>query len=65
MVTIDGNLSDGEKTGAEGAYFAGKIREKYPDIKLVGLGGEKIPGVDLDTTKLDEIQVVIDGITAL
>ena len=53
VVVLDGNLSPGKYKGEEGAFLAELIKDKHPDIKIIGASlRDDIPGVDVNSTKI-------------
>lgn len=51
VVTIDGNLDEDETEGYDGQEVLEAVRKIAPEVKTVGMGGNAIPGVDLDLGK--------------
>lgn len=51
IASIDGNLRKGEKSGSDGRQMVAAIRNAAPEVKIVGISGQTIPGVDVDLGK--------------
>ncbi len=53
-VFVDGNLTKGKNDGSEGVYVAKKIREKYPNLVIIGNSASPFPDqsvIDFDFGK--------------
>jgi DNA-binding NarL/FixJ family response regulator len=54
VAILDGNLSVGDMSGADGAYFAEQIRSRYPKIGIIGNSTrEPVRGADVQSSKFD------------
>lgn len=61
VAVLDGNLSENEYNGYEGQMIRTAIRDKAPNVKIVGMSGNKFPGADVDLgkRKVDELGDVV------
>lgn len=61
VAVLDGNLSENEYRGYEGQMIRTAIRDKAPNVKIIGMSGNKFPGADVDLgkTKVNEIGDVV------
>lgn len=50
VATIDGNLK-GYSGGRAGQAVIAAIREKAPEVKIIGFSSDPLPGTDFDLTK--------------
>lgn len=51
IAVLDGNLQKGVKTGSDGCQMIAAIREAAPDVKIIGMSGQSMEGVDIDLGK--------------
>lgn len=51
VASIDGNLGTGVKSGSDGRQMVDAIRNAAPEVKIVGMSGQIITGVDVDLGK--------------
>lgn len=51
VVTLDGNLRDKIRSGEDAQVVLREIRSHAPEVKVVGLSSDDIPGVDVDLGK--------------
>jgi CheY-like chemotaxis protein len=50
VATVDGNLG-GYSAGHDGQKVIAAIREKAPEVKIIGFSSDPLPGTDVDLTK--------------
>ena len=51
VATLDGNLSKGSGSGADGEALLAAIRQQAPGVKIVGMGGIAVRGADVNVGK--------------
>lgn len=64
VVTLDKNLTEGRVDGTEGELILKMIREKVPEVKIVGLADSSFPETDYDLGK-DKLREVGKVVTEL
>ncbi|MBI2196085.1 response regulator [Candidatus Daviesbacteria bacterium] len=51
IAALDGNLKRGVKSGSDGRQMVAAIRNISPSVKIIGMSGESMEGVDIDLGK--------------
>lgn len=51
IAALDGNLKKGVKSGSDGRQMVAAIRNISPSVKIIGMSGEPMEGVDIDLGK--------------
>lgn len=64
VVTLDGNLNPNDTSGVDGQEVLRAIRETAPHVKVIGLSGFLMKGVDVDLGKSNIIKLT-DTVTKL
>lgn len=57
VVTLDGNLNEGDISGADGQIIMSAIRTQTPDVKIIGLAGGNVRGTDIDLRKSNAVDL--------
>ena len=64
VAIVDGNLDEDDESGRDGERMAGKIKNQYPDITVIGRSLENpIPSADINCPKIEGLQKLVDTVT--
>ena len=64
IAALDGNLKKGVKSGSDGRQMIAAIRNISPSVRIIGMSGESMEGVDIDLGK-DRIYELGEVVTKL
>lgn len=64
VATLDGRLRSEDRTGEDVGVILDNLRDQIPELKIIGLAGGAVPGVDIDLKK-DNIKQLAKVVTTI